>query len=30
MGRSWRASDGGYVYQVLNRANARLPLFQKA
>jgi putative transposase len=29
MGRSWRASQGGYVYHVLNRANARLPLFQK-
>jgi|SRR5208283_3374074 len=29
MGRSWRASAGGYVYHVLNRANARLPLFQK-
>jgi putative transposase len=29
MGRSWRASEGGYVYHVLNRANGRLPLFQK-
>jgi len=29
MGRSWRAPAGGYVYHVLNRANARLPLFQK-
>jgi REP element-mobilizing transposase RayT len=29
MGRSWRASAGGYVYHVLNRANARLPLFHK-
>jgi hypothetical protein len=29
MGRPWRASAGGYVYHVLNRANARLPLFQK-
>jgi putative transposase len=29
MGRSWRASAGGSVYHVLNRANARLPLFQK-
>src|SRR5919108_1505577 len=29
MGRSWRASEGGYVYHVLNRAVARLPLFQK-
>jgi putative transposase len=29
MGRPWRACEGGYVYHVLNRANARLPLFQK-
>jgi len=29
MGRSWRASEGGYIYHVLNRAHARLPLFQK-
>ena len=29
MGRPLRASEGGYVYHVLNRANARLPLFQK-
>jgi putative transposase len=29
MGRPLRASEGGYVYHVLNRANARLPLFHK-
>jgi len=29
MGRALRAAEGGYVYHVLNRANARLPLFQK-
>jgi REP-associated tyrosine transposase len=29
MGRSLRAAEGGYVYHVLNRANARLPLFEK-
>src|SRR5262249_37938607 len=29
MGRSWRASAGGYLYHVLNRATARLPVFQK-
>jgi putative transposase len=29
MGRSLRAAEGGYVYHVLNRANARLPLFRK-
>ena len=29
MGRSWRAAAGGYVYHVLNRANARLRLFHK-
>lgn len=29
MGRPLRASPGGYVYHVLNRANARLPIFQK-
>lgn len=28
MGRSLRAARGGYVYHVLNRANARLPLFE--
>src|SRR5437660_7839987 len=29
MGRPLRASEGGFVYHVLNRANARLPLFRK-
>ena len=29
MGRPRRACEGGYVYHVLNRANARLPLFKK-
>ena len=29
MGRSKRAAPGGWVYHVLNRANARLPLFEK-
>ena len=29
MGRSLRASVGGVIYHVLNRANGRLPLFQK-
>jgi REP-associated tyrosine transposase len=29
MGRSLRADDPGFVYHVLNRANARLPLFHK-
>ena len=29
MGRAQRAADGGYVYHVLNRANARLPIFEK-
>jgi putative transposase len=28
MGRSRRAADGGYVYHVLNRANARLTIFE--
>jgi putative transposase len=28
MGRSLRASEGGYVYHVLNRANARLSIFE--
>jgi putative transposase len=28
MGRPKRASDGGLVYHVLNRANARMPLFE--
>ena len=29
MGRPHRLDQGGYVYHVLNRANARLPIFQK-
>lgn len=29
MGRPKRAADGGWVYHVLNRANARLPIFEK-
>jgi putative transposase len=29
MGRPLRVAPGGYVYHVLNRANARLPLFHK-
>jgi len=29
MGRSWRGAVGGYVYHVLNRANARAALFEK-
>lgn len=29
MGRALRAAAGGWVYHVLNRANARLPLFEK-
>lgn len=29
MGRPLRVAAGGYVYHVLNRANARLPIFQK-
>jgi putative transposase len=28
MGRPRRAADGGYVYHVLNRANARLTIFE--
>ena len=28
MGRAKRASEGGLVYHVLNRANARLPIFE--
>jgi putative transposase len=28
MGRPLRAADGGYVYHVLNRANARLSIFE--
>ena len=30
MGRPKRAADGGLIYHVLNRANARLPIFEKA
>lgn len=29
MGRPLRASQGGWVYHVLNRANARQPIFDK-
>lgn len=29
MGRPLRAAAGGWVYHVLNRANARLPIFEK-
>lgn len=29
MGRPLRAVDGGWVYHVLNRSNARLPIFEK-
>ena len=29
MGRPYRTALGGYVYHVLNRANARLPIFHK-
>jgi putative transposase len=29
MGRPKRAADGGIIYHVLNRANARLPIFEK-
>jgi putative transposase len=29
MGRPQRDDHGGYVYHVLNRANGRLPIFQK-
>lgn len=28
MGRPQRAAEGGYVYHVLNRANARLTIFE--
>src|SRR5258708_6731746 len=28
MGRPRRAAEGGYVYHVLNRANARMPVFE--
>ena len=30
MGRPQRAADGGYVYHVLNRANARMTIFEKS
>jgi putative transposase len=30
MGRPLRAATGGLVYHVLNRANARLPIFEKS
>src|SRR5438046_6919652 len=30
MGRAHRAAEGGYVYHVLNRANARLSIFEDA
>lgn len=30
MGRPLRAAAGGVLYHVLNRANGRLPLFEKA
>ena len=29
MGRAKRAADGGLVYHVLNRANARMTIFEK-
>jgi len=29
MGRPKRAADGGLIYHVLNRANARMPIFEK-
>jgi putative transposase len=29
MGRPKRAADGGLIYHVLNRANARMPIFKK-
>ena len=29
MGRAKRAAVGGLIYHVLNRANARLPIFEK-
>ena len=29
MGRPKRAADGGVIYHVLNRANARMPIFEK-
>jgi putative transposase len=30
MGRPKRAADGGLIYHVLNRANGRLPIFERA
>jgi putative transposase len=30
MGRPLRAAVGGMIYHVLNRANGRMPLFEKA
>ena len=30
MGRPKRAADGGLIYHVLNRANARMTIFKKA
>ena len=29
MGRPKRTTPGGWVYHVLNRANARMPIFRK-
>jgi putative transposase len=29
MGRPHRAADGGLIYHVLNRANARMTIFEK-
>jgi len=29
MGRPQRAAEGGYVYHVLNRANARMTIFER-
>ena len=29
MGRPKRAADGGLIYHVLNRSNARMPIFEK-
>ncbi len=29
MGRAKRADDGGLIYHVLNRANARMTIFEK-
>ncbi len=30
MGRPRRAANGGLIYHVLNRANARMTIFEKA